>query len=75
MNSYKKIVQWSDEDGCFVGRCPGLFFGGVHGLNEAKVARELDQEVKFWERRRSRGSKRARYNKAPRAYSARRKTG
>ena len=28
---YMKIVEWSDEDGCFVGTCPGLMFGGVHG--------------------------------------------
>ncbi len=34
---YVKIVEWSDEDGCFVGTCPGLMFGGVHGPDEAKV--------------------------------------
>ena len=21
---YIKIVEWSDEDGCFVGSCPGI---------------------------------------------------
>ena len=26
---YVKIVQWSDEDRCFVGSCPGLFMGAV----------------------------------------------
>ena len=38
---YLKIVEWSDEDQCFVGRCPGLFFGGCHGADEAKVYKEL----------------------------------
>ena len=38
---YLKIVLWSDEDKCFVGRCPGLFFGGCHGPDEAKVYKEL----------------------------------
>ena len=40
---YVKIVEWSDEDGCFVGTCPGLMFGGVHGDDEAKVYAELCQ--------------------------------
>jgi predicted HicB family RNase H-like nuclease len=42
---YLKIVEWSDEDRCFVGRCPGLFFGGCHGTDEAKVYQELCQIV------------------------------
>lgn len=42
---YLKIVEWSDEDECFVGRCPGLFFGGCHGSDEAKVYRQLCELV------------------------------
>jgi predicted HicB family RNase H-like nuclease len=42
---YTKIVEWSEEDGVFVGTCPGLMFGGVHGNNEAKVYAELCQAV------------------------------
>jgi len=42
---YLKIVEWSEEDGCYVGRCPGLFYGGVHGDNEAKVYKELCEAV------------------------------
>ena len=42
---YLKIVEWSDEDGCFVGTCPGLMFGGVHGDDEARVYAELCQAV------------------------------
>jgi predicted RNase H-like HicB family nuclease len=38
---YSKIVQWSDEDQCFVGTCPGLFYGGCHGDDEKKVFAEL----------------------------------
>ena len=36
-----KIVEWSDEDQCFVGSCPGLFYGGCHGDDERAVFAEL----------------------------------
>ena len=42
---YIKIVQWSEEDGCFVGRCPGLFYGGCHGADEVAVYAELCEMV------------------------------
>jgi predicted HicB family RNase H-like nuclease len=42
---YLKIVEWSDADKCFVGRCPGLFFGGCHGADETEVYREICQIV------------------------------
>src|ERR1041385_3388273 len=38
---YAKFVEWSDEDHCFIGRCPELMLGGVHGNDEAKVYAEL----------------------------------
>jgi predicted RNase H-like HicB family nuclease len=38
---YVKIVEWSDEDQCFVGSCPGLFYGGCHGDDEKAVFAEL----------------------------------
>lgn len=38
---YVKIVEWSDEDQCYVGSCPGLFYGGCHGDNEKEVFAEL----------------------------------
>jgi predicted HicB family RNase H-like nuclease len=38
---YVKIVEWSDEDHCYVGRCPELFGGGTHGKDEARVYAEL----------------------------------
>lgn len=42
---YAKFVEWSDEDNCFIGRCPELMLGGVHGGNEAKVYAELCEAV------------------------------
>ena len=38
---YVKIVEWSDEDQCYVGSCPGLFLGGCHGDDEQAVFEEL----------------------------------
>ncbi len=38
---YVKIVEWSDEDKCYAGSCPGLFYGGCHGNNEKEVFAEL----------------------------------
>ena len=34
---YTKFVEWSDEDNCFIGRCPEIMAGGVHGSDEARV--------------------------------------
>ena len=42
---YVKIVEWSDEDQCFVGSCPGLFYGGCHGEDEKAVFAELCEIV------------------------------
>jgi len=42
---YAKIVEWSDEDGCYVGSAPGLILGGCHGDDEKKVFEELCQIV------------------------------
>ena len=45
---YLKIVEWSDEDNCYVGRCPELMLGGVHGKDEQKVFAELCTVIKEW---------------------------
>jgi predicted RNase H-like HicB family nuclease len=42
---YVKIVEWSEADQCFVGSCPGLFYGGCHGEDEKEVFAELCQIV------------------------------
>ena len=38
---YAKIVEWSEEDNCYVGSCPGLFYGGCHGEDDEAVVAEL----------------------------------
>ncbi|MXX24671.1 MAG: hypothetical protein F4Z82_04375 [Caldilineaceae bacterium SB0668_bin_21] len=38
---YVRIVEWSEEDNCYVGSCPGLFYGGCHGEDEEAVFAEL----------------------------------
>ena len=38
---YVKIVEWSEEDSCYVGSSPGLVYGGCHGDDEQKVFHEL----------------------------------
>ena len=45
-----KIVEWSDEDGAFVGRCPGVIGPCCHGQaeDEVEVYRELCEIVSEW---------------------------
>ena len=38
---YAKIVEWSVEDQCYVGRAPGVVIGGCHGPDERSVFEEL----------------------------------
>jgi predicted RNase H-like HicB family nuclease len=38
---YLKIVEWSEEDQCYVGSSPGLLYAGCHGDDEIKVFEEL----------------------------------
>ena len=45
---YIKIVEWSDEDNCYIGRSPGLFLGGCHGDDERAVFDELCTIVDEW---------------------------
>ena len=47
-DQYMKVVEWSEEDQCYVGRVPGLALGGVHGSDEAKVFAELGQVIDEW---------------------------
>jgi len=42
---YAKIVEWSEEDQCYVGSAPGLIYGGCHGDDEQRVFEELCQIV------------------------------
>jgi len=45
---YVEVVAWSEEDQCYVGRCPGLMLGGVHGSDERAVYAELCEAVDEW---------------------------
>ena len=47
-DKYLKIVEWSEEDQCYIGHCPGLMLGGVHGDDEAKVYKDLCKLVDEW---------------------------
>jgi len=47
-DKYLKVVEWSEEDGCYVGTCPGLMLGGVHGDDESSVYAELYDVVEEW---------------------------
>lgn len=39
---YHRFVHWSDEDQCYIGYCPDLYYGGVcHGEQEEHVYSEL----------------------------------
>jgi predicted RNase H-like HicB family nuclease len=40
-DKYAKIVEWPEEDGCYVGTAPGLLHGGCHGHDERQVFEEL----------------------------------
>jgi predicted HicB family RNase H-like nuclease len=47
-DQYLKIVEWSEEDQCYVGTCPGLMLGGIHGQDETAVYEELCEAVEEW---------------------------
>ncbi len=38
---YATIVEWSEEDQCYVGSSPNLVYGGCHGADEKSVFDEL----------------------------------
>lgn len=46
--NYVKIVEWSDQDNCFIGQCPGIIGPCCHGDDEAQVYTELCQIVDEW---------------------------
>jgi predicted RNase H-like HicB family nuclease len=46
---YLRWVAWSDDDQAYIGRCPDLFHGGVHGDDPIKVAKKLQQVIDEWE--------------------------
>ncbi|HET9652677.1 MAG TPA: hypothetical protein VFP36_10815 [Usitatibacter sp.] len=51
---YAKIVEWSEENGCYVGRAPGLISGGCRGPDEqavfAALCRAVDEAIEIYKR-------------------------
>ena len=43
-NRYHKWVEWSEEDGAYLGKCPDLITG-IHGDDPVEVYRDLCQTV------------------------------
>lgn len=46
--SGQRICFPPDEDGCYIGRAPGLMLGGVHGEDDSRVDKRLCQVVEEW---------------------------
>jgi predicted RNase H-like HicB family nuclease len=45
---YPKIIEWSDEDRCFIGSAPPLIGQCCHGATEAAVLGRLQTIVEEW---------------------------
>jgi len=45
---FLKIVEWSEEDGCYVGSVPSWIGPCCHGEDEATVYKELCDVVDEW---------------------------
>ena len=45
---YVKLVEWSEEDQCFIGQCPGIIGPCCHGDDEEQVYHELCLIVDEW---------------------------
>ena len=45
---YIKLVEWSEEDQCFVGQCPGIIGPCCHGDDESEVYTQLCEIVEEW---------------------------
>nr|VFJ89756.1 MAG: Predicted nuclease of the RNAse H fold, HicB family [Candidatus Kentron sp. H]VFJ91300.1 MAG: Predicted nuclease of the RNAse H fold, HicB family [Candidatus Kentron sp. H]VFJ97820.1 MAG: Predicted nuclease of the RNAse H fold, HicB family [Candidatus Kentron sp. H] len=45
---YLKVVEWSEEDQCYVGQCPGVIGPCCHGDDESSVHSELSRIVDEW---------------------------
>jgi len=45
---YIKLVEWSEEDQCYIGSAPGFVGPCCHGKDEAKVYKQLCAIVEEW---------------------------
>ncbi|MDD5260490.1 MAG: toxin-antitoxin system HicB family antitoxin [Methylacidiphilales bacterium] len=47
-SDYIKVVEWSEEDQCFIGSAPPLIGPSCHGKKEENVYRQLCRIVEEW---------------------------
>jgi len=47
-DKFLKLVEWSEEDQCYVGSSPGLVGPCCHGKDEAQVYAQLCQIIEEW---------------------------
>ena len=47
---YLKVVEWSDEDACYIGSAPPLVGQSCHGSTETEVLKQLKVIVEEWVR-------------------------
>ena len=45
---YPRLIEWSDEDGVYIGSAPPLVGQCCHGKTEAEVATQLAEIVSEW---------------------------
>lgn len=45
---YLKVIEWSNEDKCFIGSAPPLIGPCCHGKTEAEVLPQLSKIVQEW---------------------------
>ena len=45
---YLKVVEWSEEDGCYLGSAPPIIGHCCHGSSEAEVLAQLHTIVEEW---------------------------
>lgn len=43
-----KVIEWSEDDQCFIGHCPGIIGPCCHGNSREQVERELHEIVGEW---------------------------
>jgi len=47
-DKYLKIVEWSEEDNCYIGSVPGWIGKCCHGDDEMKVYQEVCEVIDEW---------------------------
>ncbi len=46
--TYEGVIEWSEDDQCYIGHCPGLVGPCCHGDSRAQVEDELRQIIEDW---------------------------